>query len=406
MQLVSKHKRSIYLLMMLLIILVTSLSNPIIFLFGDGLSLRLSSFIFLLVLFFCVIKYIRNRALFHSAALLKLFPLFLITLTLSLYFTFDDYNYRRLSGLMSYFYFFVFVYIIGCEKISYEKAQFFFGSALVITIASMYIIELATIYSLRTSHMQSSLFYVFPLQFLYYNFFSKKQLLDKGLLIFSLVAVLYAFSFDFQKSAFIYIFSTLFLSFWITRKEIKLSRKILLLTLICIVLSFGFNFVWQIFSNEIFDRDFSVVSNSSDLNDLDSSLYRFYVYQYAFKSLTGDIFHFLFGYGPGYFAAIHDGATPHSSLLYSLMSFGFFGSFSYYFLIFLSLLRLLKGLAVENYSRLSGFLIVFILSGSIYSLFNNVYGLAWEEFSFTTNILYFIAILIPFNLYKIKNNDR
>mgnify|MGYP006144140553 CR=1 FL=1 len=406
MQLVSKNKRSNFLLIMLLIILVTSLTNPIIFSFSDGLSLRLSSFIFLLALFLSVLKNVNNSAVLSNAALSKLIPLFFITLILSLYFTFDDYNYRKFSGLIAYFYFFVFVFIMSGEKISLEKAQFFFGSALVIVIASMYIIELATIAKLRSSPLQSALFYVFPFQLLYYNFFSKKQLLDKGVLVFSILATVYALSFDFQKSAFIYIFSTLCLIFWITSKKIKLSRKILWLTLICILVSFGYDFVWQSFSNEIFDRDYSVINSSRDVDALDSSLYRFYVYQYAFDSVTSDIFHFLFGYGPGYFATVHDGKTPHSSLLYLLMSFGIFGFLSYYLLIFLSLRRLLKGLSLDNYSRLSGFLIVFILSGSIYSLFNNINGLSWEEFSFTTNILYFIAILIPFNLYEVKNDRR
>lgn len=404
MQLVSKNKRSIFLWVILLIILVTSLSNPIIFLFSDGFSLHLSSFILYLVFSLSLLKYISNSAMFHNAALLKFIPLFFITLILSLYFTFEDFNYRKLNGLLSYFYFFIFVFIISFEKISYEKAQFFFRSALVITITSMYIIELATISSLRTSHMQSSLFYVFPLQLLYYKFFSKKNLLDKGLLLFSILVTVYAFSFDFQKSAFVYILSTLFLIFWIASKKIKLSRKILWLTLICVPVSFGYDLVLEIFSNEIFDRDYSVINSSRDVNALDSSLYRFYVYQYVFDSVTSDIFHFLFGYGPGHFSTIHDGATPHSSALYFLISFGFFGFFSYYFLIFLSLRRIFRALPSEKYSRFNEFLIVFILSGLIYSLFNNVNGLAWEETSFSTNILLFMAILLPFKLYKVNND--
>ena len=406
MQLVSKNKRSILLLVILLIIFVTSLTNPIIFSFSDDLSLRLSSFIAYLVFSLSLLKYVSNGALIHNTALLLFVPLFFITLILSLYFTFDDYSYRKFSGLIAYFYFFVFVFIMSGEKISLDKAQFFFGIALIISVMSMYAIEIATIANLRTSTSESGLFYTFPLQFLYFYFFSKKNLLDKVFLFFSILATLYAFSFDFQKSAFIYIFSTLFLTFWIASKKIKLSRKILWLTLICVPVFFGYDFVLQIFSNEIFDRDYSVIDSSRDVNALDSSLYRFYVYQYVFDSMTSDIFHFLFGYGPGYFETVHDGKTPHSSLLYLLISFGIFGFLSYYLLIFLSLRRLFKGFSLDNYSRLSGFLIVFILSGSIYSLFNNINGLSWEEFSFTTNILYFIAILIPFNLYEVKNDRR
>ena len=403
MQLVSKNKRSIFLLVILLIILVTSLSNPIIFLFSDGFSLHLSSFILYLVFSLSLLKYISNSAMFHNAALLKFIPLFFITLILSLYFTFEDFNYRKLNGLLSYFYFFIFVFIISFEKISYEKARAFFGIALIITATSMYVIEVATIAKLRTSTAQSGLFYVFPLQFLYFYFFSKNNLLDKVFLLFSILATVYAFSFDFQKSAFIYIFATLCLTFWITYKKFKLSRKILLLTLIGILVLFGYDFVWQIFSSEIFDREYSFI-NSSDVDALDSSLYRFYVYQYVFNSLTSDIFHFLFGYGPGHFSTIHDGATPHSSALYFLISFGFFGFFSYYFLIFLSLRRIFRALPSEKYSRFNEFLIVFILSGLIYSLFNNVNGLAWEEASFSTNILLFMAILLPFKLYEVNND--
>lgn len=391
---------------MLLIILVTSLTNPIIFSFSDGLNLRLSSLIFLLALFLSVLQNVNNSVVLINAALSKLIPLFFITLCLSLYFTFDDYTYRKFSGLIAYFYFFVFLFIMSGEKISLDKAQFFFGIALIITIMSMYAIEIATIAKLRTSTSESGLFYTFPLQFLYFVFFSKQKLLDKVFLLFSIFVTVYAFSFDFQKSAFIYIFSTIFLMFWITFRKVKLSRKILWLTLICVLVSFGYDFVLQIFLNEIFDRDYSVINSSRDVNILDSSLYRFYVYQYVFDSVTSDIFHLLFGYGPGYFETVHDGKTPHSSPLYLLLSFGIFGFLSYYFLIFLSLRRLLKGLSLDSYSQLSGFLIVFILSGSIYSLFNNINGLSWEEFSFTTNILYFIAILIPFNLYEVKNDRR
>lgn len=402
MQLVSKNKRSIILLVSLLIILVTSLSNPTILIFSDGFSLHLSSFILYLAFSLSLLKYISNSVMFHNATLLKFIPLFFITLILSLYFTFEDFNYRKLNGLLSYFYFFIFVFIISFEKISYEKARAFFGIALVISITSMYVIEVATIAKLRISTAQSALFYVFPLQFLYFYFFSKKHLLDKVFLLLAILATVYAFSFDFQKSAFIYIFATLFLTFWIAYKKFKLSRKILYLTLIGILVLFGYDFVWQIFSSEIFDQDYSLIS--SDVDALNSSLYRFYVYQYAFNSLTSDIFHFLFGYGPGHFSSIHDGATPHSSALYFMISFGFFGFFSYYFLIFLSLRRIFRALPSEKYSRFNEFLIVFILSGLIYSLFNNANGLAWEETTFSTNILFFMAILLPFKLYEVNND--
>ena len=402
MQLVSKNKRSILLLVILLIILVTSLSNPIIFLFSNGFSLYLSSFIVYLVFSLSLLKYVSNSAMFHNAALLLFIPLFFITLILSLYFTFEDFNYRKFNGLLSYLYFFIFVFIISFEKISYEKAQSFFGIALIITVASMYVIEVATIAELRSNIAKSGLFYVFPFQFLYFYFFSKNNLLDKVFLLFSILATVYAFSFDFQKSAFIYIFSTLLLTFWISYKTFKPSRKILLLSLAGIFVLFGYEFVWQIFSSEIFDRDFSLIN--PDINALDSSLYRFYVYQYTFNALTSDIFHFFFGYGPGYFSTVHDGATPHSSALYFLISFGFFGFFSYYFLIFLSLRRIFRALTFEKYSRFNRFLIVFILSGLIYSLFNNANGLAWEEATFSTNILFFMAILLPFSLYEVNND--
>ena len=402
MQLVLKNKPSNFLLLILLIILVTSLSNPIIFLFSDGFSLHLSSFIVYLGFSLSLLKYVSNSAMFHNAALLLFIPLFFITLILSLYFTFEDFNYRKFNGLLSYLYFFIFVFIISFEKISYEKAQSFFRIALIITVASMYVIEVATIAELRSNNNKSGLFYVFPFQFLYFYFFSKNNLLDKVFLLFSILATVYAFSFDFQKSAFIYMFSTLFLTFWISYKTFKPSRKILLLSLAGIFVLFGYEFVWQIFSSEIFDRDYSLIN--PDIAALDSSLYRFYVYQYAFNALTSDIFHFLFGYGPGYFSTVHDGATPHSSALYFLISFGFFGFFSYYFLIFLSLRRIFRALTFEKYSRFNGFLIVFILSGLIYSLFNNANGLAWEEATFSTNILFFTAILLPFRLYEVNND--
>ena len=403
MKLVSKNKSSIFLFSILLVVLVTSLSNPVIILVNDIFSLRVSSFILYLILLLSVLKYISNSKIYYNTTLLKLIPLFFITLIISTYFTFDDFNYRKLNGLTSYFYFFIFVFIIGFEKISYENARLFFRIALVIIIISMYIVEIALITESKTSNMKTTLFYVFPFQFLYFSFFSKKRLSDKLYLLFSILVSVYAFSFDFQKSAFIYIFATLFFTYSITKKKIKLSRKILLLTLIGILLLFGYDFVWKIFSNEIFEQDFSSII-SSDVDALNSTLYRFYVYQYVFESLTSDVFHFLFGYGPGHFSTIHDGATPHSSLLYLLISFGFFGFFSYYFLVFLSLRRVFKSLFNKEYSRINEFIIVFILSGLTYSLFNNANGLSWEEYTFATNILIFIVILLPFNLCE-DNDD-
>ena len=131
MQLVSKNKRSIFLFVILLIIIVTSLSNPVILIFSDGFSLHLSSFILYLAFSLSLLKYISNSAMFHNGTLLKFIPLFFITLILSLYFTFEDFNYRKLNGLLSYFYFFIFVFIISFEKISYEKARAFFWIALI-----------------------------------------------------------------------------------------------------------------------------------------------------------------------------------------------------------------------------------------------------------------------------------
>ena len=405
MKLVSKNKYSVFLFSILLVVLVTSLSNPVILLLNDIFSLRVSSFILYLILLLSVLKYFSNSKMYYNTTLLKLIPLFFVTLIISTYYTFDVFSYRKLNGLISYFYLFIFISVIGFEKISYENARLFFRIALVIIIISMYVVEIVLITELVTNNTKTTLFYVFPFQFLYFSFFSKKRLLDKVYLVFSILGTVYAFSFDFQKGAFIYIFATLFFSFWITKKKIKLSRKILLLTLIGLLLLFGYDFVWKIFSNEIFEQDFSSII-SSDFDTLNSTLFRFYVYQYAFESLTSDVFHFLFGYGPGHFSTIHDGATPHSSLLYLLISFGFFGSFSFYFLVFLSLRRVFKGLSDKKYLRIKEFIIVFILSGLTYSLFNNANGLSWEEYTFATNILIFIVILLPFNLYEGNNDYR
>ncbi|MDB4245698.1 hypothetical protein N9832_05185, partial [Amylibacter sp.] len=284
-----------------------------------------------------------------------------------------------------------------------EKAQAFLHMALIINITGMYVIELSTIVGLRTSNMESSMFYVFPFQFLNFYFFSKRNIFDKILLIVSILATAYSFYFDFQKSAFIYISSMLILTIWVSRKEIKLIRKILLIILFCVFLAFAYYFVWPIFVNEVFDRDYTGII-SLDVNKLDSSLYRFYVYLYAFESLTSNFFHFLFGYGPGHFSKVHSGATPHSSLLYILISFGFFGFFSYYMLIFLSLFKSYKGLKVGNFPRLNSFFIVSIISGTIYSFLNNANGLAWEDASFATSILFFVIILLPF-IIREDNDD-
>lgn len=403
MQLISKNKRSIFLLFVLLIILVTSLSNPIIILISNDFGLHLSSLILYSAFFLSFIKYIRNGVGFHNATLLKFIMLFSISFILSLYFFFEEFSYRNLSGLLSYFYFLIFIFVFSFEKISYERANVFFRVALIITILSMYLIEVATIAGLRSSTNQSGLFYIFPFQLFYYCFFSKQQLLGKVFLIISILASLYAFSFNFQKSAFIFIFASLTLTIWVTNRKARLSQKIIMMILISIPVLLGYDFIWQLFSREIFELDYSLIdTDSTDINALNSSLYRFYAYEYAFNSLTSDLFHFLFGYGAGHFSIVHNGATPHSSALYLLISFGFFGFFSYYFLVLLSLRRVFNAISSDINSRFNGFLIVFILSGLIYSLLNNSNGLAWEETSFATNILFFMAILIPFSVFEEK----
>ena len=403
MQLISKNKRSIFLLFVLLIILVTSLSNPIIISISNDFGLHLSSLILYSAFFLSFIKYIRNGVGFHNATLLKFIMIFSISFILSLYFFFDEFSYRNLSGLLSYLYFLIFIFVFSFEKISYERANVFFRVALIITILSMYLIEVATIAGLRSSTNQSGLFYIFPFQLFYYCFFSKQQLLGKVFLIISILASLYAFSFNFQKSAFIFIFASLTLTIWVTNRKARLSQKILMMILISIPVLLGYDFIWQLFSREIFELDYSLIdTDSTDINALNSSLYRFYAYEYAFNSLTSDLFHFLFGYGAGHFSIVHNGATPHSSALYLLISFGFFGFFSYYFLVLLSLRRVFSAISSDINSRFNGFLIVFILSGLIYSLLNNSNGLAWEETSFATNILFFMAILIPFSVFEEK----
>ena len=315
----------------------------------------------------------------------------------SIFYCITDYNIYRLSATIAFGLLVITLALVATLQIPTSKMEVFCKYNLLMIIWSTILKEMALVFGATKSQTVygTTSFYVFGFAILHYYFFSEQKLKDQLLLLICVLFTLYSFNINFQRGAFIFDASSFLLAVLIKSKA-TLNKKAILKMGTAIVLmgvffvSFGGLNVKEKFVN----TDYDVIGTKEiTAENVPSTLYRAYVYYLTFQELTERWDYLLFGRGFGRMEARLNGDSPHSTILEMTLGVGIIGILIYYGLIGLSLKRSFHNAMREPLYQFS---FAFLLASTIYSGFNNINGIAWEVASVSTNLFYFMMILLPY----------